>query len=524
MYDYVIVGAGSAGCVLAARLSEDPDVRVLLLEAGDRDTRPEIHIPAAFSRLFHTEADWDYYTVPQPSAADRQLYWPRGRVLGGSSSINAMIYVRGHAADYDAWAAAGCDGWGYADVLPLFKKSEDNTRGASAYHGVGGPLTVVDPQSPSPVSEAFVEAAEAVGQPHNPDFNGAEQEGAGLYQLTQRRGRRVSAATAFLRPVMRRPNLVVWTGAHAHRVAVENGVAVGVDVERQGAIQRVRATREVILCGGAINTPQLLMLSGIGPADELRSLGLDVVVDRPEVGENLQDHLIVGLHYHLTETRSLKDAEGIGALLGYLWNRTGMLSSNIAEAGLFARTDPSEPAPDIQFHVAPGHFFDHGQTPPQEHGFSVGPTLLTPASRGRIALRNADPTSPPTIDPRVLSEPRDVERLVAGLQLAQEIAEAEPLRSLWDRTLDPTPASHDPADLADHVRRTCETLYHPVGTCRMGADDDSVVDPELRVRGVEGLRVADASVMPVIPRGNTNAPTMMVAEKAAVTIREAVPA
>ena len=524
MYDYVIVGAGSAGCVLAARLTEDPDTRVLLLEAGDRDLRPEIHIPVAFSRLFHTAADWDYTTEPQPGAAGRALYWPRGRVLGGSSSINAMIYIRGHAADYDGWADAGCDGWGYADVLPLFKKSEDNVRGASAYHGAGGPLSVVDPQSPSPVSTAFVEAAEAVGQPHNPDFNGAQQEGAGLYQLTQRRGRRASAATAFLRPAMRRPNLVVWTGAHAHRVVVEGGVAVGVDVERQGSVQRVRATREVVLCGGAVNTPQLLLLSGIGPADELRAVGLDVVADRPGVGENLQDHLIVGLHHRLTATRSLKDAEGIGALLGYLWNRTGMMTSNVAEAGLFVRTDASEPAPDIQFHVAPGHFFDHGQTPPQEHGFSVGPTLLTPESRGRVSLRTADPQDAPRIDPRVLSAPRDVERLVAGLQLAREIAEAEPLRSLWDRALDPAPAGPSPSDLADHVRRTCETLYHPVGTCRMGPDDDAVVDPELRVRGVDGLRVADASVMPVIPRGNTNAPTLMVAEKAAVMIRAGVPA
>ena len=296
MYDYVIVGAGSAGCVLAARLSEDPDLRVLLLEAGGSDDRAEIHIPAAFSKLFATEADWNYHTEPQAAAADRSLYWPRGRVLGGSSSINAMIYIRGHHADYDSWAADGCDGWGFADVLPYFKRSEDNARGASAYHGVGGPLRVEDPASPSPVSEAFVEAAEAVGLPRTSDFNGAEQEGAGLYQLTQRGGRRESAATAFLKPARRRPNLTIWTNAQAHRVVIRNGRAVGVVVDREGAVQTVQADREVILCGGAINSPQLLMLSGVGPAGVLRSLDIGIAADRPAVGENLQDHLIVGRH------------------------------------------------------------------------------------------------------------------------------------------------------------------------------------------------------------------------------------
>jgi len=519
MYDYVIVGGGTAGAALAARLSDDPALSVLLVEAGGSDTRAEIHIPAAFSKLFETEADWNYHTEPQAAAAGRALYWPRGRVLGGSSSINAMIYIRGHHADYDGWAASGCDGWGFSDVLPYFKRSEDNARGASAYHGVGGPLRVEDPSSPSPVSEAFVEAAEAVGLPRNPDFNGAEQEGAGLYQLTQRGGRRESSATAFLKPARRRPNLTIWTNALAHRVVIEHGRAVGVVVDREGAVQTVRAEREVVLCGGAINTPQLLMLSGIGPADALRRLGVAVVADRPEVGENLQDHLIVGRHYALKEPVSLINAEGLGSFVRYLVGRRGPLASNIAETGLFVRVADGAPAPDIQFHVAPVHFFDHGRTPPTEHGFSIGPTLLTPESRGRLTLRSTDPTEHPALDPRVLTESADVDRLVAGLELAREIAESGPLDRYRGGGLLPSPAAEDRAALASYVRETCETLYHPVGTCRMGADPDSVVDAGLCVRGVEGLRVVDASVMPTVPRGNTNAPTLMIAEKAADLIR-----
>ena len=519
MVDYIVVGAGSAGCVVASRLSEDPDVRVLLLEAGGPDESPAIHIPAAFSRLFQTEADWNYRTAPQRGAAGRALYWPRGKVLGGSSSINAMIYVRGHRDDYDGWAAAGCEGWGYDDVLPLFKRSEDFSGGASTYHGVGGPMHVEARTDASPISEAFVEAAAAVGHPLTDDFNGAQQRGAGLYALTRRRGRRVSAATAFLAPARSRPNLVVRTHAHVHRVVVRGGRAVAVEVARKGRVETIRAEREIVLCGGAVNSPQLLMLSGIGPARHLTELGLEVVLDRPEVGENLQDHLIVGLHHRLRGGRSLRSAEGVGSVLDYLVRRRGLLTSNVAEAGLFMASGLTSGAPDLQFHMAPGHFVNHGLDPISDHGFSIGPTLVRPQSRGRITLESADPESAPRIDPRALAEPADLDVLVAGLEAAREIAEAAPLDRHRAGRLDPGPASFARDDLERYVRETCETLYHPVGTCRMGADDGSVVDPELRVRGVEALRVADASVMPAITNGNTNAPSILIGERAADLVR-----
>ena len=515
MVDYIIVGAGSAGCVLANRLSADPRVSVLLLEAGQKDTSAEIHIPAAFSKLFQTDADWNYRTVPQEHAAGRDLYWPRGKVLGGSSSINAMIYIRGHSGDYDGWAADGCDGWGYSDVLPYFKKSEDNARGASTYHGAGGPLPVQDPRSPSPFSLAFVDAAEQAGHPRNEDFNGAGQEGAGLYQLTQRNGRRASTASTFLKAALRRPNLRVETGAHTTRVLFKDRRATGVEIVQSGAVRAVDAAREVILCGGAINTPQLLMLSGIGPADELAAHGVRVLADRAGVGQNLHDHPIVGVHFELKEPVSLLGAEGLLSVARYLIRRDGMLSSNVAEAGLFVRTRPELAYPDVQFHVAPMLFQDHGLVPQTEHGVSIGPTLVRPRSRGAITLASSDPLDHPLIDPNYLADPEDAAALVAGVRIAREIARQPALDRFRGDEIRPGAALTSDDDLDAYVRETCETLYHPVGTCRMGAGDDAVVDLDLCVRGVDGLRVVDASVMPTIPNGNTNAPTMMIAEKAA---------
>ncbi len=523
-YDYVLVGAGSAGCVLANRLTEDAGVSVLLLEAGGPDDRAEIHIPAAFSKLFQSDVDWNYHTAPQQHMDGRSLYWPRGKTLGGSSSINAMIYIRGNAADYDDWAALGCDGWGYADVLPYFKKSEDSSRGAGPYHGAGGPLRVERPRDAHPAMLAFVAAAAEAGYPETDDFNGAEQAGAGLYDLTQKRGRRHSAAAAFLKPAMKRPNLTVWTHAHARRVTLENGRATGVELDRDGETLTVQARREVVLCGGSINTPQLLMLSGIGPAAHLAAMGVETLVDRAEVGQNLQDHLIVGLRTRLPRGGSLIDAEGLLSVARYLLFRRGMLTSNVAEAGLFVTTRAGEAIPDVQFHVAPAMFENHGLVPPSEHGFSLGPTLVRPKSRGEIRLASNDPYDHPTIDPNYLADPADAESLVAGLKIARDIVRQPALAPFRGAEIDPGSDIQSDAGLLDYVRQTSETLYHPVGTCRMGPDDASVVDTALRVRGVRGLRVADASIMPTIPNGNTNAAALMIGEKAADLIRRpAVP-
>ena len=515
MVDYIIVGAGSSGCVLANRLSADPDVSVLLLEAGEPDTKAPIHIPAAFSKLFQTQCDWNYRTVPQEHAGGREMYWPRGKVLGGSSSINAMIYIRGHYADYDGWAADGCEGWSYADVLPYFKRSEDSSEGESAYHGVGGPMPVTSPRSPSPFSRAFVDAAAQAGYPRNDDFNGSEQEGAGLYALTQLNGRRASAATTFLREARKRPNLTIETGAHATRVLFKNGRATGVEIIQDGMVRAVDAAQEVILSGGAINTPQLLMLSGIGPAHQLEEHGLRVLADRAAVGQNLHDHPIVGVHYRFKEPISLLGAEGLMSVARYLVLRDGMLSSNVAEAGLFVRTRAGERVPDVQFHVAPVLFQDHGLTPVTEHGFSLGPTLVRPRSRGELTLASSDPFAHPRIDPNYLADPADAESLVAGVRIAREIVEQSALDPFRGEEIRPGASLTSDADIETYVRQTCETLYHPVGTCRMGADSESVVDLHLRVRGVEGLRVVDASIMPTIPNGNTNAAALMIGEKAA---------
>jgi choline dehydrogenase len=519
MYDYIIVGAGSAGCVLANRLSEDPSVKVLLLEAGGPDSKREIRMPAAFSKLFKGPCDWAYYTEPEGQLNNRNLYWPRGKMLGGSSSLNAMIYIRGHRFDYDQWRDLGNQGWGYADVLPYFKKSENQERGASEYHGTGGPLCVSELRCANQLSHAFVEAAEQSGFKRNPDFNGRDQEGFGTYQVTQREGQRCSAAASFLRPAMRRPNLTVRTNVQAFDILFEGKRAALVSFQQEHNSTQERAEREIILCAGAIGSPQMLMLAGIGPADHLRSIDIPVTCDLPGVGSNLQDHPAVALAFECKEPVSLASAETLANLVRYIAFKNGPLTSNVGEAGGFIKTSPNLQAPDMQYHFAPGYFIEHGFQKFKEHAFTFGPTLVRPFSRGRITLRSSNPLDSPQIRANYFSDPRDTEAMLQGLKVARTIANALALARYNKRELLPGPAASDDNALRAHIRKYAETLYHPIGTCKMGSDQMAVVDSELRVRGVDCLRVVDASVMPTIIGGNTNAPTIMIAEKAADLIK-----
>ena len=531
MYDYVIVGAGSAGCVLAARLTENPSTQVLLLEAGPPDDADEIHIPAALNLLFKSTYDWDYTTVPQQRAAGRSIYWPRGRTLGGSSSINAMIYIRGSRYDYDTWRDEyGCEGWGYTDLLPYFLRAESNSRGASAYHGADGPLSVQDPKYKSAMTAAFVDAARQWGMQANDDFNGPRQDGAGFYQVTQRNGRRWSAADAYLHPAAGRPNLTVQTDALVTGVAIEAGRAVGVRYLLRGVEETARAEGEVILAAGAIGSPQLLMLSGIGPADHLAEHGIGVVADSPGVGANLSDHPIVTAMWHTPKATGLWEKAGPKNLARWRMMHSGPLTTNVAEAGGFSRTDPSIPAPDLQWQALPTPYQNFGLTDPSIRALSLLITLVAVGSRGRITLRSADPRHKPAIDPAYLSDSADIEPLVRGIRLAREFAAAGPLAKICKGELAPGPDAVTDSELTEFVRRDITTIYHPVGTCAMGGDSrlaasklTSVVDTGLRVRGVDGLRVVDASVMPAVPRGNTNAPTIAIAERAADLISGRAP-
>jgi choline dehydrogenase len=519
--DYVIVGAGSAGCVLAARLSEDPSVRVMVLEAGGKAIHPNVAIPAAFAKQFKTKLDWDYCTEPEPACAGRSLYIPRGKGLGGSSSMNAMLYVRGRPLDYDLWEAQGATGWGWKDVQPYFLRAENNERGASENHATGGPLNVCDERSPRQLTARFLAAAEATGIPRVPDYNGPEQDGASPVQVTQRNGKRFSAADAYLRPNMKRDNLSTVTGAQVLRVELENGRATGVRFrDRRGREQVARADRDVILAAGAIGSPQILMLSGVGPADHLREVGVDVKHDLPGVGQNLQDHPYVVLIWESKVGGSLYGADKPKPLLEWLLRRSGPLTSSVAEGFAFVRSRPGLPAPDLQFHFAPAYFNDNGFDEFDGHAFTMGPVLITPKSRGWLKLRSPNPSEKPRILTNSLSEPEDVQALVTGMRKAREMAAAGPLAEAAAREIFPGPGVGDTDDeLADDLRRRVELIYHPVGTCRMGSGDDAVVDAQLRVRGIDGLRVADASIMPVIPGGNTNAPAIMVGERASDLIR-----
>lgn len=526
MVDFIIIGAGSAGCVLANRLSENGQFTVLVLEAGGTDNHRTIQVPAALSKNFRTTVDWNYDTIPQPHLHNRPLYQPRGKVLGGSSSINAMIYIRGHRADYDHWASLGNQGWGFDEVLPYFKKSEGNETKEDAFHQKKGAMQISDLRSPNHLSQQYLKAAEAAGYPLNADFNGALQEGFGLYQVNQHKGRRFSAANAFLHPALQRPNVELLTETQVLQLMFHRRTCKGVRFRRGGQIQEAEAKRAVLLCAGAINSPHILMHSGIGDAGTLQFLELPVVHHLPGVGQNLQDHLLAGISYTTSYKGTLDTIQQLPGFLQHLYNftvrGTGPFTSNVAEAGGFLRTTPTLPGPDLQFLFAPAYFIQHGfKNPGTGNGFSAGTVLLQPKSIGEVRPTSNDPLAPPRIDPRYFSNEADINTMLKGYRIMEKILAQAPLKQYQQKGFMPETPLEKEEDVIAFLRETVETLYHPVGTCKMGSDPMAVVDDQLRVRGIEGLRVVDASIMPTIVRGNTNAPTIMIAEKAADMILNA---
>ncbi|NJM28668.1 MAG: choline dehydrogenase [Pseudanabaena sp. RU_4_16] len=521
----IVIGAGAAGCVLANRLSANPQHRVLLLEAGQPDNKPEIKIPAAFSKLFKTDYDWNYSAAPQSGLKGRQSYWAKGKTLGGSTSINAMMYLRGVPADYEAWKAMGNSNWGWQDVLPYFRRSERNSRGSSDLHGDSGSLYVEDLREPNPLSRAFIQAAQASNIPFNPDLNGHQLDGVGWVQVMQHRGQRWSAADAFLRPAMQRSNLEVLTGAQTTRILFQSQRAVGVEYLHSGSQYTVMANREIILSGGSVSSPQLLLLSGIGASQQLRELGIDVVVDLPGVGQNLRDHVATAVVMASSQPLSMLNVNSPLELLKYLLLRRGKLTSSVLEAAAFLRTTPNLIAPDLELQFAPVVFYEYGLIPATQHGMTIGPTLIAPRSIGSLRLRSPDPFDSPIIDPQYLSDPEgyDLSVMMAGVRKAQEIFASEPMTAYASAPIMPEQILRSDREIEDYVRSMSDGWWHAVGTCRMGTDRLAVVDPALRVRGVSGLRVVDASVMPTIPRCHTTAPTIAIAEKAADLILESTP-
>jgi choline dehydrogenase len=524
MVDFIIIGGGSAGCALAARLTEKPDVSVLMLEAGPKDTNPYIHLPVGFYKMTSGPLTWGLKTAPQRYANNREIPYAQARVLGGGGSINAEVFTRGCPEDYEAWAHEfGCDGWSFKEVQPLFIRSEDNDTLSGSWHGIGGPLGVSSLAPPHRLTRAFVQACQQFGMPYNSDFNGPQQAGAGPYQLTTRNAKRCSAATGYLRPVLSRPNLSVSTGALVKRIVIESGRAVGVEVIEDGHPKTLHAEREVLLTSGAIGSPKLMLLSGLGPAEELRALGIPVVVDVPEVGRNLHDHFGVDIVYELSGPYSLdkyaKPHWMLWAGLEYVLFRKGPVASNVVEGGAFWYADRASTTPDLQFHFLLGAGIEAGVPKiPSGSGVTMNSYTLRPRARGSVRLRSADIAAQPIVDPNFLGDPADLKTTVEGVRISREVLGQSAMSRYMRKEHFPGPTVRTTADLETYARQYGRTSYHPVGTCRMGGDAGSVVDPQLRVRGVDGLRICDSSIMPRVVSSNTNAAAIMIAEKASTMI------